>query len=265
MTKTRGLFDLTGKVVLATGANSGIGLGFLQGCAKQGADVVVWGRRADRNAVAIAALRALGAPRAHAEEVDVSDEAAVKAAFAATLTALGRVDCVFANAGFSQRAATIEDLSSEMYHALINVNQHGAFYTLREAAIHMRARAKAGDPGGSLVACGSLALYHGLPGHQHYAAAKGALEAMIKGLAAELGPYGVRANMIAPGFILTGMMENNPQTEAISRHFASITPLGRPGTPADIEGPAAYLASDASKFHSGDTLIVDGGRCVKSL
>ena len=95
---TSGLFDLTGKVVLATGANSGIGLGFLQGCAKQGAQVVVWGRRADKNAEALAALCALGAPRVHAEAVDVSDEAAVIAAFASTLKALGRVDCVFANA-----------------------------------------------------------------------------------------------------------------------------------------------------------------------
>src|SRR6185312_4317870 len=95
---SRGLFDLTGRVVLATGANSGIGLGFLQGCAKQGADVVVWGRRKDKNAAALRTLLSLGAQRAHAEEVDVSDEGAVDAAFASTLRAMGRVDCVFANA-----------------------------------------------------------------------------------------------------------------------------------------------------------------------
>src|ERR1700741_1716327 len=98
------LFDLTGKVVLATGSNAGIGLGFLRGCARHGADVVVWGRRADKNAAAVEELKALGAPRAHAEEVDVSDEAAVAAAFASSLTAMGRVDCVFANAGYSNRA-----------------------------------------------------------------------------------------------------------------------------------------------------------------
>src|SRR6202048_3722130 len=92
---TRGLFDLSGKVVLATGANSGIGLGFLQGCARQGADVVVWGRRSDKNAAALSTLQKLGASRAHAEEVDVSDEEAVNAAFASTLKAMGRVDCVF--------------------------------------------------------------------------------------------------------------------------------------------------------------------------
>ena len=85
---SRGLFDLTGKVVVATGANSGIGLAFLQGCAKQGADVVVWSRREEKNAAAVESLSALGAPRAHAETVDVSDEEAVDHAFASTLEAM---------------------------------------------------------------------------------------------------------------------------------------------------------------------------------
>jgi NAD(P)-dependent dehydrogenase (short-subunit alcohol dehydrogenase family) len=260
----RGLFDLTGRVVLATGANSGIGLAFLQGCAKQGADVVVWGRRADKNAEAVKALRAVGARRGHAEAVDVSDEAAVEAAFASTLETLGRVDCVFANAGFHDRAASFADLSTKAYHDLLDVNLHGAFYTLRAAARHMRQRANAGDPGGSMVACGSLSMFHGLKGMEHYAAAKGALAAMIKGIAVEMGPYGVRANMIAPGFILTGMTGDNAQTEAISKRFAAATPLGRPGVASDIEGPAAYLASDASIFHTGDILVIDGGRTVNA-
>jgi len=262
---TGGLFDLGGKVVLATGANSGIGLGFLQGCAKHGADVVVWGRRAEKNAEAVAALKALGAPRAHAEAVDVSDEAAVQAAFSSTLQAMGRVDCVFANAGSHDRAASFAELTSKAYHALLEVNLHGAFYTLRQACQHMRARAQAGDPGGSLVACGSLSIFHGLPGMEHYAAAKGALAAMIKGLAVEMGPFGVRANMLAPGFILTGMTQDDPQTQAVIERFSAITPLGRPGRVADIEGPAVYLASDASAFHSGDILVVDGARLVKAV
>ncbi|HEX6242831.1 MAG TPA: SDR family oxidoreductase [Polyangiales bacterium] len=262
---TRGLFDLGGKVVLATGANSGIGLAFLQGCAKQGADVVVWGRREEKNAQALSVLEALGAPRAYAVAVDVADEAAVEAAFASTLQAMGRVDCVFANAGFNDRAASFADLSTKAYHDLLDVNLHGAFYTLRAAARHMRERAKAGDPGGSLVACGSLSIFHGLQGMEHYAASKGALAAMIKGLAVEMGQYGVRANMLAPGFILTGMTVDKAQSEAISKHFAAITPLGRPGNGLDIEGPAAYLASDASRFHTGDILVVDGGRTVKAL
>jgi NAD(P)-dependent dehydrogenase (short-subunit alcohol dehydrogenase family) len=261
----RGLFDLTGKVVLAAGANSGIGLGFLQGCAKQGADVVVWGRRAERNAEALDILRRNGALRTHAETVDVSDERAVVAAFASSAEAMGRVDCVFANAGLHSRAPSFAEMTGEMYHELMNTNLHGAFYTLREACRHMKARAEKGDRGGSIVACGSLSIFYGLQGMEHYAAAKGALAAMIKSIAREMGQYGVRANMIVPGFILTGMMgEDDPRTAAAVKHFSSITPLGRPGRPSDVEGVGAYLASDASSFHTGDLLVIDGGRLVFS-
>ena len=261
----KNIFDLTGKVVLATGANSGIGLGFLQGCAKQGADVVVWGRRAAKNAEALKTLQAMGAPRAYAQEVDVSDEAAVDAAFTEAVQKMGRVDCVFANAGFTNRAPSFPDLTTEAYHGLLNTNLHGAFYTMRAAAQHMRTRAQAGDPGGSIVACGSLSIFHGIQGMEHYGAAKGALSAMIKGLAVEMGQYGVRANMIAPGFFVSGFMENasKEQAEATIKHFASITPLGRVGYISDIEGPAAYLASDASAYQTGDILVIDGGRMVK--
>jgi NAD(P)-dependent dehydrogenase (short-subunit alcohol dehydrogenase family) len=86
-------------------------------------------------------------------------------------------------------------------------------------------------------------MFHGLPSMEHYAAAKAALAAIIKGLAVELGPFGVRANMIAPGFIMSGFIEGAPreQVEVVVRHFSSATPLGRVGEISDIEGPAAYL------------------------
>ena len=258
----RNLFDLTGRVVLATGGNNGIGLGFLTGCAKQGADIAIWDREPSRDAEAISKLKAAGASRTHSETVDVSDEAAVKNAFASTIEALGRVDCVFVNAGITSRASSFADLSSAMYHELLNVNLHGAFYTLRETARHMRERAKAGDPGGSIVVCGSLSIFHGVQGMEHYAGAKGALAAMVKSLALELGQYGVRVNMIAPGFVLSGMTGGHPETEKVITRMSAMTPLGRAGTPDDIEGPAAYLASDASRFHTGDVLVIDGGRLV---
>jgi NAD(P)-dependent dehydrogenase (short-subunit alcohol dehydrogenase family) len=176
---------------------------------------------------------------------------------------MGRVDCVFANAGFTTHAPSFPDMTSEMYHELLNVNLHGAFYTLREASRHMRDRALAGDAGGSIVVCGSLSIFQGRQGMEHYAGAKGALSAMVKGMAVELGQYKIRTNMIAPGFIMTEMTDSSPQSEAVAKHFAGITPLGRPGYPSDIEGPAAYLASDASIFHTGDILVIDGGRNVK--
>jgi NAD(P)-dependent dehydrogenase (short-subunit alcohol dehydrogenase family) len=257
-----GLFDLTGKVVLATGANNGLGLGFLRGCAKHGADVVVWGRRAEKNAEALEELKALGAGRVHAEAVDVADEAAVEAATASTLAAMGRIDSLFANAGIVSHAPSFMDMTSEQYHALLDVTLHGAFYTLRSVTRHMRDRALAADPGGSIVICGSLSLFHGMQGLEHYAAAKGALSTIMKGLAVEMGQYGVRANMLAVGFIVTGLMDGHPDTEGVVKHTASRTPLARVGELSDMEGPAVYLCSDASSFHSGDILVLDGGRSV---
>jgi NAD(P)-dependent dehydrogenase (short-subunit alcohol dehydrogenase family) len=254
------VFDLTDRVVMATGGNSGIGLGFLVGCAKQGADIVIWDRDDSTYKDALLKLKAAGAKRVHFERVDVSDEATVIASFVTTVEAMGGVHCVFANAGITSRASSFPDMTSEMYHQLLAVNLHGAFYTLREAARHMRTRFSSGDSGGSLVVCGSLSIYRGLQGMEHYAGAKGALSAMVKSMATELGQFGIRVNMIAPGFILSGMTANDPRTAEHVKRMSELTPLGRPGTPEDIEGPAAYLASEASRFQTGDTLIIDGGR-----
>jgi NAD(P)-dependent dehydrogenase (short-subunit alcohol dehydrogenase family) len=178
---------------------------------------------------------------------------------------MGRVDCVFANAGFNSKAPSFPDMTSQMYHDLLGVNLHGAFYTLRAVARHMRERAQAGDKGGSIVACGSLSMFRGIQGMEHYGAAKGALACIIRGLAVEMGQYNVRANMIAPGFFFSGFMDgaSQEQADAVVKHFSSITPLGRVGYLSDIEGPAAYLASDASSFQTGDIIVLDGGRMAK--
>lgn len=222
-------------------------------------------RNVDAGGAVAAELTECGAPRVQIEQADVANEAEVVAAFERTLGAVGRIDCVFANAGINRRVASFTELDSETWHQLLDVNLHGAFYTLREGARHMQERAGRGDPGGSLVACGSLSIFHGLQGMEHYAAAKGALFAMIKSLAVELGPFGIRANMLVPGFIKTGLTATDPRAAAVIEKFAAITPLGRVGELDDIEGPAAYLASDASKYHTGDVLVIDGGRLVRNV
>jgi len=261
----RGLFDLTGRVVMATGGNSGIGLGFLTGCARQGADVVTWDKNEAGHEAALERLKEAGAGRTLALTVDVSDEEQVAQAMAETIARMGRVDSALANAGFTTRAESFPDMTSAMWHELLAVNLHGAFYTLREVSRHMRERAQAGGGGGSIVVTGSLSIFHGIQGMEHYAAAKGALATVVRGMAVELGQYGIRVNMIAPGFIMTGMTADSPEAKPVIEHMSRITPLGRPGDITDIEGPAAYLASDASKFQTGDTLVLDGGRLVKNL
>lgn len=253
------LFDLTGKVALVTGGNSGIGLGFAVGLAKAGANIVIWGRREEHNRSAERTLRLHGV-RVASRTVDVSAEAEVIEGMRAAVAEMGRLDCVVANAGFATRAPLTE-MTAEIYHRLLDVNQHGAFYTVREAAKHMVERAKAGDPGGSLILCGSGSIFQGVPTMAHYGTAKGALNSLAKALAAELGPYGIRANVIAPGFIITDMTQADPVLGAqIAAAVAAKAPLGRAGRPEDLEGAVVYLASDASCYHTGDTLVIDGGK-----
>ncbi|HEY8539311.1 MAG TPA: SDR family NAD(P)-dependent oxidoreductase, partial [Steroidobacteraceae bacterium] len=144
------LFDLSGKTALITGGNGGIGLGFARGVAKHGANVCIWGSNAEKNAAAVAELRALGAD-AEAFQCNVADEQAVVETFAATLARFGRVDACFANAGVGD-GAPFHEATREQWRRVLDVNLDGAFYTLREAARHMKHRAEQGNPGGRLIA-----------------------------------------------------------------------------------------------------------------
>jgi len=260
-----GLFDLHGKVALVTGGNSGLGLGFATGIAKCGGDVVIWSRRQDRNEVAAERLRAYGV-RVHHQAVDVTEEEQVVDGMKAAVAAMGRLDCVISNAGISSRPDSFVNMTTEMYLEMISVAQHGAFFTFREGIRHMLDRHAKSDPGGSLLGCGSLSAIRGIPTMEHYAAAKGAIVAMIKSLAVEFGPYGIRANAVLPGQIKTnlGGRESWPEERERERAtrdqvVAERTPLRRLGTTADLEGIAAYLMSDAAAWHTGDVITLDGG------
>jgi NAD(P)-dependent dehydrogenase (short-subunit alcohol dehydrogenase family) len=257
----KGLFDLTGKVAVITGGNSGIGLGFARGIAKQGGDIAIWARSAEKNAKAKAELEAYGV-RVETRQVDVSSEQEVIDAYAEHIDTFGRVDSVFANSGLPPTGNSVLTMKTEDYHGLLAVNMHGAFYTLREGARHMVARAEAGEPGGSLIFCGSLSMFQGLPGKGNYAAAKAGMGAMIRCMAAEFGKFGIRANSIAPGYIKTEMTGSDAEWSPIDKHFASKTPIPRPGYPSDFEGIAAYLASDASSWHTADTIVIDGAALI---
>lgn len=258
---SKGLFDLTGKVALVTGGNSGLGLGFARGIAKQGGAVEIWGRSAEKNAKAKAELEGFGV-KATARQVDVADEAQVIAGYDALIAEYGRIDTVIANSGVPPTSRSTLELTTEQWHGLLNINLHGAFYTLREGARAMVKRAEAGEQGGSLVFCGSLSMFAGLPGKGNYAAAKAGMGAVIRSMAVEFGKYGIRANTIAPGYIKTEMTGSGEEWSPVDKFFASKTPIPRPGYPSDFEGIAAFLASDASAFLSGDTIIIDGASTI---
>jgi NAD(P)-dependent dehydrogenase (short-subunit alcohol dehydrogenase family) len=265
MDMANGLFDCTGKVTLVTGGNGGIGLGFAKGIAKMGGDIAIWARNPEKNAAAKAELEAAGAGRVETYQVDVSSEDAILIGYERFMADFGRIDCVFANSGASPRYNSIFDMPTEHWYEFQKTALHGAFFTLREAARHMKARAEAGEPGGSIVACGSLSMYQGLPGKAEYAGSKSAIGAVIRSLAAEMGAFGVRANVVAPGLILTPMMgpADGPAAQYLNGQYAPITPMRRVGAVEDFEGIGAFLCSDASSFISGETINVDGGYMIR--
>lgn len=260
----KGLFDCTGKVTMVTGGNGGIGLGFAMGCAKMGGDIAIWARNEEKNAAAKKQLEEAGAGRVETYVVDVSTEDAIVDGYKKLTDDFGRIDCVFANSGASPRYDSVFDMPTEHWFEFQKVALHGAFFTLREGARLMKERAEGGEPGGSLVACGSLSLFQGLPGKMEYAASKCAVAGVVRSLAAEMGQYKVRANIVAPGLIITPMMGGSEQVEqGLQAHYGPKTPIGRVGYPEDFEGIGAYLCSDASGFMTGETITIDGGYMIR--
>ena len=249
----KNLFDLTGKVALISGGNSGIGLAMASALAQAGSGVAIWGRTESRNTDAATLLRSHGG-EVLALPVDVSDETAVVEAFAATVDAFGHVDSVFANAGVGSGSTRFEDMTTQEWRYVFGVNMEGVFWTFREAVAHMKPRGT-----GSLVVTSSVSADIGFPRGQHYAATKAGVRSLIQGIAVEYGKYGIRANAIAPGYVETGMTEAIMESDAFRAKVVPRIPAGRFGVPRDFEGIALYLASDASAWHTGDTITIDGG------
>lgn len=249
-------FDLTGRVAVVTGGNRGLGLGIARGLAKAGATLSLWSRDAARNDEARRELEAIGG-RVETRTCDVSREEDVRRCTDDTVGSLGRIDVCFANAGYGAGRNPLK-LSLEDWRQLLAVNLDGAFLTLRDAARHMAER----GGGGKLIAISSITEIFGAPKQPHYAAGKAALGGLVRSLAVELARYDIQVNAIQPGWIVTEAtapaQEHAPLNEVILRR----TPARRWGTPEDLEGIAVYLASDASRFHTGDSLRVDGGYSV---
>jgi NAD(P)-dependent dehydrogenase (short-subunit alcohol dehydrogenase family) len=188
----------------------------------------------------------------------VGDEAAVEACFKQTLDVFGRVDTCFANAGVGG-GGPFGELPTEQWRRVLNINLDGLFFTLRSAARHMKQRAEQGDKGGRLIGTASLGALMGMARGEAYAGSKGAVISIMQSLAVEFARYGVTANSILPGHIETAMTAKNYANEKFHNAIMPRIPLRRWGTPADFEGIAVYLMSDASAYHTADSFLIDGG------
>ncbi|MFZ4432174.1 MAG: SDR family NAD(P)-dependent oxidoreductase [Microthrixaceae bacterium] len=250
------MFDLTDRVVVVTGGNAGIGLGMARALVAAGATVVVWGRRADRNAAAVDELRALGGI-AGAFEVDVADEGQVDAAAAATLDRFDRIDTMIANAGIGG-ATPFTQQTLEGWRRVMAVNLDGAFLCFRAAARHMVER----GGGGALVGVSSTSAIHGAPANQAYSVSKTGILSLVRGLAVELARHGIRANSLVPGWTETDLTAPLLGWEKFVDATTARTPVRRWGTPDDFGAAAVFLSDPTLSFHTGDCLVVDGGYTV---
>jgi NAD(P)-dependent dehydrogenase (short-subunit alcohol dehydrogenase family) len=253
------IFDLSGRVAVVTGGNSGIGLGVAQALASSGCNVSIWGRNPEKNKAAAASM-AKAPCKVDTRICDVSDPVSVRNAMAATLDTFGRVDGCFANAGIGGggRRPFIERTEDE-WRKMFATNLDGVFHVFQAAARHMTERAQSGDAFGRLVATSSLASLFGTARNEHYAATKAALNALCRALAVELARYGVTANAILPGWIRSDMTAKIMADDKFVGAVMPRIPVRRFGEPSDFGGIAVYLMSKASSYHTADCFVIDGG------
>ena len=250
------LFDLSGRVAVVTGGSKGIGFGMARGLARAGADVAIWARSLEACEKAAEELRGFGA-RTLAVSCDIGSEESIVAATARTVEELGRIDACFANAGHGDYYDPLK-VSLERWRRVVDVNLDGTFLTLREVAKHMVER----GGGGKLVTISSICERFGAENQPGYAASKAALGGLVRSMAIALSRHDIQVNNLQPGWIETDATQPMRDYEKLNKTVVKRTPAHRWGRIEDFEGIAVYLASDASRFHTGDTLCVDGGYSI---
>ncbi len=243
---------LAGKSALVTGASRGIGRAIAVELAREGADVALVGRDHDALEATAAAVREARADaRVLTIAADVADPAAVDAFVARTIAGHGRVDIAVANAGQAIDGLIVRSKPADI-DRMLDVNLKSAFYLLSAVSRPMMKQRS-----GAIVLVSSIVGIAGNAGQAAYSAAKAGLLGLAKSVAKELGSRNVRVNAVAPGLIETAMTESMPaQARA---HYLETIPLGRAGTPEDVSGVVAFLCSDAARYVTGQTVVVDGG------
>ena len=248
-------FDLTGKTAIVTGGGKGIGRQMAEGLAEAGANLVLCARQADRCEQAAAELEQLGV-KALGLGCDVRDPEQVAAVVERTVADFGGVDVLVNNAGVVW-GATPEDMPLEGWQKVVDVNLTGVFLFSQAAG-----RVMIGGDGGAIVNIASVAGLHGAPPEIAntvvYHATKGGVIAFTRDLAWKWAPHGIRVNAIAPGWFPSDMA--NFVLEHAGEELVRRVPLRRFGGPEDLKGPVVFLASDASAYVTGHTLVVDGGQ-----
>jgi NAD(P)-dependent dehydrogenase (short-subunit alcohol dehydrogenase family) len=248
------LFSLEDKVAVVTGASRGIGRAIALGFAEAGADVAVAARSVDdletlAKEIDLAGRKALVLP------TDVREREEIQAMIDRTVDELGGLDVLVNNAGGSNFMSPIVGLRPEGWDKILRLNLDSVFH-----ATQIGAQVMVASGGGSIIQIASVAGLRGSPGLSFYSAAKGAVRLMTQSVAKELATSGVRVNCIAPGWIDTPLNEWMTTDENALKMAESMIPMGRIGTAEEIVGAALFLASKASSFVTGTTIVIDGGQ-----
>ena len=252
---TLSAFDLSGKVALVTGAHRGLGFAMAQGLARAGATVILNGRNEEALTAAAQSLDAQGLAASTAV-FDVTDRGAVRKSLAAIERQHARVDILFNNAGIQRRHPFAEFPQAD-WDALIATNLTGPFIVSQAVVPGMIARRS-----GKIVHVASIMSELARPTVVPYMATKGGIRQLTRGMAVELAPHNIQVNAIAPGYFATEMNRALIDDAEFNGWVCKRTPAGRWGEPHEIAGLAVFLASSASDYITGQTLVIDGGMSV---
>lgn len=247
------VFDLTGKVILVTGASRGLGRAMAIGLAEAGADLVLTARSAPDLEEAAAEVRRQGR-QALAVKADVSVPGDVEAMVRAAMDRFGRVDALVNNSGIAGEKPLL-DMTEGDWDAVLDTNLKGTFLCSKAVGAHMVARGQ-----GKIINIASVAGYIGTANLSAYCASKGGVIQFTKALALEWARYNVQVNAICPGYFRTSMNAGFFETEKGREYIKRWIPLRRVGEPSELQGAVIFLASGASGFMTGSALVIDGGQ-----